>query len=94
MPAEGPAGTAVKLKPNIVIILADDLGYADLGCRDIPTPHTDSLAVRGGVRFTDGYANQPVCSPSRAGLSIGGKILLTIYRTVGKIRGQEFEPNF
>ena len=93
MPGEGPAGTAVKLKPNIVIIPADDLGYADLGCRDIPTPHTDLLAVHG-VRFTNGCANHPVCSPSRAGLSIGGRILLTIYRTVGKIRGQEFEANF
>jgi arylsulfatase A-like enzyme/catechol 2,3-dioxygenase-like lactoylglutathione lyase family enzyme len=60
-------------KPNIVIFLADDLGYADLGvqgCRDIPTPHIDSIA-RGGVRFTDGYANHPVCSPSRAALMSG-----------------------
>ena len=60
-------------KPNIVIILADDLGYADLGCQgcqDIPTPHIDSIAA-GGVRFTDGYATHPVCSPSRAGLMSG-----------------------
>ena len=50
-------------KPNIVIILADDLGYADLGCqgcKDIPTPHIDSIA-KNGIRFTDGYANHPVC---------------------------------
>jgi len=65
--------TSRQSKPNIVVILADDLGYADLGCqgcRDIPTPHTDSLA-ENGVRFTDGYANHPVCSPSRAGLLSG-----------------------
>jgi arylsulfatase A-like enzyme len=60
-------------KPNIVVILADDLGYADLGCqgcKDIPTPHIDSIAA-AGVRFTDGYATHPVCSPSRAGLISG-----------------------
>jgi arylsulfatase A-like enzyme len=60
-------------KPNIIIFLADDLGYADVGaygCKDIATPHLDSIA-RKGVRFTDGYANHPVCSPSRAGLLSG-----------------------
>jgi len=60
-------------KPNIVVILADDLGYADLGCQgcqDIPTPHIDLIA-QAGVRFTDGYATHPVCSPSRAGLMSG-----------------------
>ena len=60
-------------KPNIIVILADDLGYADLGCQgceDIPTPNIDSIAA-GGVRFTDGYATHPVCSPSRAGLISG-----------------------
>ncbi len=65
--------TAEERGPNIVIILADDLGYADLGCQgceDIPTPHIDSIA-RDGVRFTDGYATHPVCSPSRAGLMSG-----------------------
>jgi len=55
--------------PNIIIFLADDLGYADIGangCKDIATPNIDSIA-KSGVRFTDGYANHPVCSPSRAG---------------------------
>ena len=55
--------------PNIVIILADDLGYAELGCqgcKDIPTPHIDSLA-NNGIRCTDGYVSSPYCSPSRAG---------------------------
>ncbi len=62
-----------QAKPNIVVILADDLGYADLGCQgcdDVPTPHLDSIAA-AGVRFTDGYATHPVCSPSRAGLMSG-----------------------
>jgi arylsulfatase A-like enzyme len=60
-------------KPNIVLFFADDLGYADIGvngCQDIPTPHIDSIA-KDGVRFTDGYATHPVCSPSRAGLMSG-----------------------
>ncbi len=60
-------------KPNIIVFLADDLGYADLGCqgcKDIPTPHVDAIA-KNGVRFTDGYATHPVCSPSRAGLMSG-----------------------
>ena len=60
-------------RPNIVLILADDLGYADVGyhgCEDVPTPHIDSIA-RAGVRFTDGYANCPVCGPTRAALMTG-----------------------
>lgn len=57
-------------RPNIVIILADDLGYGDVGihgCKDIPTPHIDRLAKRG-VLCTQGYASHPFCSPTRAGL--------------------------
>jgi arylsulfatase A-like enzyme len=60
-------------KPNILIILADDLGYADLGiygCEDVPTPHLDSIG-KNGVQFTSGYATHPSCSPSRAGLMAG-----------------------
>ncbi|HTM51232.1 MAG TPA: sulfatase-like hydrolase/transferase, partial [Bryobacteraceae bacterium] len=59
--------------PNIVLIVADDLGFADLGFQgssDIPTPHLDSLA-RTGVRFTSGYVSHPFCSPTRAGLMTG-----------------------
>ena len=58
---------------NIVLIFADDLAYADVGCfgaKDIRTPHIDSLA-RDGVRFTDFYVAQPVCSASRAALLSG-----------------------
>jgi arylsulfatase A-like enzyme len=59
--------------PNILILLADDMGYADAGfqgCKDIPTPHLDALA-RGGVRCTSGYVSGPYCSPTRAGLLTG-----------------------
>ena len=57
-------------QPNIVVILADDMGYADLGihgCKDIPTPHIDRIATQG-VRFTDSYANGSFCTPTRAAL--------------------------
>jgi arylsulfatase A-like enzyme len=59
-------------RPNIVVILADDLGYGGLSCQggDLQTPHVDSLA-RSGVRFTNGYVSGPVCSPTRAGLNTG-----------------------
>ncbi len=60
-------------KPNIVIIMADDLGYGDLGCygnNAINTPHIDQLA-KEGIRFTDFHANGPVCSPTRAALLTG-----------------------
>jgi arylsulfatase A-like enzyme len=60
-------------KPNLVVIVGDDMGYADLGvhgCKDIPTPHLDALA-KSGVRFTNGYVSGPYCSPTRAGLLTG-----------------------
>ena len=59
--------------PNIVVILADDLGYGDLSCYgapDIRTPNIDALA-REGMRCTGFYANSPVCSPTRAALLTG-----------------------
>ena len=62
-----------KQKPNIVVIVADDLGYADLGIQgsaDIVTPNIDSIA-RNGIRFTNGYVTAPVCAPSRAGFLTG-----------------------
>lgn len=71
--AQNDAAKAAATLPNILLFLADDLGYADIGvngCKDIPTPNLDSIA-KNGVRFTDGYATHPVCSPSRAGLMSG-----------------------
>jgi len=60
-------------KPNILLIVGDDMGYADVGfhgCQDIPTPNLDALAA-SGVRFTNGYVSGPYCSPTRAGLMTG-----------------------
>jgi arylsulfatase A-like enzyme len=71
--ANSSVAQAATRKPNIIVIVADDLGYADLGCQgatDLKTPHIDALAANG-VRFTDGYVSCPVCSPTRAGLLTG-----------------------
>jgi arylsulfatase A-like enzyme len=60
-------------RPNVVFIVADDLGYADVGfngCPDVPTPHIDALA-RGGMRCANAYVSGPNCSPTRAGLMTG-----------------------
>ena len=57
-------------RPNIVFIVADDLGYADLGCyagRAPVSPSLDAMAAKG-IRLTQGYANAPVCSPTRFAL--------------------------
>src|SRR5258708_27263106 len=68
-----PAARSISGSPNFVIIFCDDLGYADIGCygaRDIRTPNIDQMAEQG-VRFTDFYVAQPVCSASRAALLTG-----------------------
>ncbi|MCC9658924.1 sulfatase family protein [Rhodopirellula halodulae] len=60
-------------RPNILFLLADDLGYGDLGCygrQDIRTPNLDAMAEQG-VRFTSHYANGPECSPTRAAFLTG-----------------------
>jgi arylsulfatase A-like enzyme len=64
---------AAAEKPNVIVIVGDDMGYADVGahgCQDIPTPHLDALAS-AGVRCTNGYVTGPYCSPTRAGLLTG-----------------------
>ncbi len=69
----GRAGAETRQKPNIVILLADDMGYADAGfqgCKDVPTPNLDDLA-KNGVRCPNGYVSGPYCSPTRAGLMTG-----------------------
>jgi len=74
------------LKPSLVFILADDLGYADLGCyggRALCSPNLDRLAAEG-LRFTDGYSNSPVCSPTRFALATG--------RWQYRLRGAADEP--
>ena len=68
-----PAFAATTNRPNILLIVADDLGWGELGCQgnaQIPTPHIDSIA-KNGVRFTNGYVSGPYCSPTRAGLMTG-----------------------
>ncbi len=67
-----PAASSAP-KPNILFIVGDDMGYADVGfhgCKDIPTPNLDALA-KSGVKFTNGYVSGPYCSPTRAGLLTG-----------------------
>jgi arylsulfatase A-like enzyme len=70
----GASACADKVdRPNILLIVGDDMGYADIGvhgCRDIPTPHIDQLAA-DSVRCTNGYVSGPYCSPTRAGLLTG-----------------------
>jgi arylsulfatase A-like enzyme len=76
----GTAAIAEAPKPNVIVILTDDLGWGDLSCYPkgpawgheafVATPHLDQLAANG-VRFTDAYATCMVCSPSRAALLSG-----------------------
>ncbi|MCM2370224.1 sulfatase family protein [Aporhodopirellula aestuarii] len=68
-----PALVCAGDRPNVLLIVADDLGFSDVGfngCKEIPTPHLDALAA-DGVVFEAGYASHSYCSPSRAGLLTG-----------------------
>ncbi len=61
------------IKPNIIVIMVDDMGYNDVGfngCEDIPTPNIDRIAD-DGIKFTNGYTSYSVCGPSRAGFMTG-----------------------
>jgi hypothetical protein len=69
----GRPSRAQAAKPNIVFIMADDLGYADVSCygqRDYTTPNVDRLAVEG-LKFLQAYSNSANCSPTRTGLITG-----------------------
>jgi len=86
-PAVGcSSGGRAAGRPNVLVVLADDLGWADLGCYGSPhirTPRLDGLAA-DGVRFTAGYAAAPVCSPTRFALYTG--------RYPGRLEGGLAEP--
>src|SRR2546425_558457 len=73
-PLAGEAAEKAKaFKPNILVIVAGDLGYGGIGGdggKAVPTPNIDKLAA-AGVRCTNGYVSSPYCSPSRAGLLTG-----------------------
>ena len=79
-------------RPNLILILADDLGWADLSCygNDLhQTPNLDRLAKQG-VRFTDAYAASPVCTPTRAAILTGlhpARLHMTIWRESALNRG-------
>jgi arylsulfatase A-like enzyme len=90
--AQSPARTAAQ-KPNIILIVADDLGYGDLGCygqQKINTPNIDKMA-KAGMRFTQFYAGTAVCAPSRASLMTG---LHTGHTAVRGNRGFKPEGQF
>jgi len=83
---------AQSTKPNIVFIMADDLGYADVSCygqRDYTTPNIDRLAIEG-LKFTQGYANSPVCSATRVALITG--VINTACRPGSKNRSAPRPP--
>lgn len=71
--ATAAESSATPARPNIIVIVGDDMGYSDLGVqggKQIPTPRLDALA-NSGVRLTSGYVSGPYCSPTRAGLMTG-----------------------
>jgi arylsulfatase A-like enzyme len=73
IPASGQGQAVRAQRPNVLLIITDDVGYGDFGsygAPDIKTPNVDRLA-REGVRFTDFYANGPSCTPTRTGLITG-----------------------
>jgi len=81
---------AARRPPNILLILADDLGYGDLGCygqKRIRTPFLDQMAAEG-VRFTQAYAGSTICAPSRCSLETG----LHTGHTVIRGNGEQFQP--
>ena len=91
--AEAQAATQPARRPNIVFLLIDDMGYADLSCygqKKISTPQVDRMA-REGVRFTQFYVNAPICSPSRAALLTGqypARWRITSYLAERKLNGE------
>lgn len=87
--ASAIGGTVTNRPPNLIVIMTDDQGYADVGfngCKDIPTPNLDSIA-HNGVQCRNGYVSYSVCSPSRAGLLTG-----RYQQRFGHERNPDWEP--
>ncbi|WP_294017465.1 sulfatase-like hydrolase/transferase [Sphingomonas sp.] len=97
-PASRAAGRKPGKRPNIIFIMADDLGYADLSCygrREYRTAALDALAA-SGVRFTQGYANSPVCSATRTALMTGRyqyRLPVGLEEPVGQRPGMGLPPS-
>jgi len=97
-PADEPMPQRAAPRPNFVFFLIDDMGWADVGCngsRFYETPNIDRLAA-AGMRFTDGYAACPVCSPTRASIMCGkypARIRLTNY-IYGQRKGRLLPPTY
>lgn len=96
--AQSVASSKTPGKPNFVFFLIDDLGWADIGCygsKFYETPNIDRLA-KEGMRFTDGYAACPVCSPTRASIMTGkypARLKLTNF-LIGKRQGKLNPPDY
>ena len=92
MPASSSAGTARK--PNIILVMADDLGYGELGSygqEKIRTPHLDQMA-KEGMRFTQFYTGAPVCAPARCNLMTGKHAGHATIRDNGELKNHRHEP--
>ena len=90
----GLSCASAEKSPNIIYILADDLGYGELGCygqRIIRTPHLDRMAAEG-MRFTQHYAGSPVCAPSRCVLLTGKHTGHAYIRNNGRPQGRPHDP--
>src|SRR5688500_20404069 len=87
------ADVAGQTRPNVILVLADDLGYGDVGAFNpagrIPTPHMDGLA-RQGMRFTDAHTPSAVCTPTRYALLTGRYAWRTrLQREIGRASCRE-----
>ncbi len=94
--SDGPraAEAAEATRPNVIFILADDMGYGDLGCygqKKIKTPHIDRMAAEG-VRFTQAYCGTSVCAPSRCALMTGQHLGHTPIRANRELKPEGQEP--
>lgn len=91
-----PTIAADSMKPNILILYADDLGFGDLGCYNadskIPTPNLDKLAA-SGVRFTDGHSSSGICTPSRYAMLTGRHHWRDFHGIVNSLGRSVFDPS-